>query len=109
MSARTSLVIFASRTSVYRIAAGVIAVDRAEISLPVDQRIAHRKILRHADDRVVDRRVAVRMIFTDHVADDAGRFFIWLVERIAELEHRPKNAAVDGFEAVADVGQGRGR
>lgn len=44
-----------------------IAVDRAEIALAVDQRHAQREVLRHADHRVVNRLVAMRMVFTDHV------------------------------------------
>ena len=58
-----------------------IAVDRAEIALPVDQRQAHGEILRHAHQRVVDRLVAVRMVFTDDVADDARRLAVRLVPR----------------------------
>ena len=42
--------------------------------LAVDQRKTHRKILRHADERVVHRHIAMRMIFTDHVTDDARHF-----------------------------------
>ena len=53
-------------------AAGVIAVDVAEIALPVDQRIALGEILGEAHQRVVDRLVAVRMELADHVADDLG-------------------------------------
>ena len=52
---------------------GVIAVDVAEIALPVDQRVARGEILREAHQRVVDRLVAVRMELADHVADDAWR------------------------------------
>ena len=55
---------------------GRIAVDRAEIALPVDQRQAHGKFLRHAHQRVVDRLVAVRMVLTHRVADDARRFAV---------------------------------
>ena len=51
----------------------VIAVDIAEIALPVDQRIALGEILREPHQRVVDRLVAVRMEIADHVADDAWR------------------------------------
>ena len=47
-----------------------IAIDRAEVSLAVDERIAHVEILREADERVVDRRVAVRMVFAEDFADD---------------------------------------
>ncbi len=52
----------------------VIAVDIAEIALPVDQRVAHREILRQAHQRVVDRLVAMRVELADDVADDAGAF-----------------------------------
>jgi hypothetical protein len=52
-------------------AAGVIAVDRAEVALAVHQHVAHRKVLRHAHDGVVHRLVAVRVVLADDVADDA--------------------------------------
>ena len=55
---------------------GVIAVDIAEIALPVDQRIALREILREAHQRVIDRDLAMRMELADHVADDAGAFLV---------------------------------
>ena len=48
-----------------------IAVDRAEVALTVDEHVAHREVLGHADERVVDRAVAVRVVLTDDVADDA--------------------------------------
>ena len=58
---------------------GVVAVDRAEVALAVDQHVAQREILRHAHDGVVHRGVAVRVVLADDVADDAcallvGRF-----------------------------------
>ena len=72
---------------------GVIAVDVAEIALAVDQRIAKREILREADHRVVDRLVAVRMIFADDVADDARRFLVGAGGVEPEQPHRPQQAA----------------
>ena len=57
-----------------------IAVDRAEIALPVDQRHAHGEVLRHAHQRVVDRLVAVRVILAHHVADDARRLAVGAVQ-----------------------------
>ena len=65
----------------------VIAVDRAEIALPVDQRHAHRERLRHAHHGVVDRRVAVRVVLAHHVADHAGGLAIRPVRRVAGLLH----------------------
>ena len=82
-----------------------IAVDRAEVALPVDQRQAHGEILRHAHQRVVDRLVAVRVIFTHHVADDARRLHVFLVRRMAVLVHRIEDAPMHRLETVARVGQ----
>ena len=83
----------------------VIAVDVAEVALPVDQRIALREILREPHQRVVDRLVAVRMVFADHVADDARR----LLERLAGIEpqlpHGVQQAPVHRLEPVARIRQ----
>jgi hypothetical protein len=54
----------------------VVAVDRAEVALAVDEHVAHREVLRHAHDRVVDRLVAVRVVLADDVADDARRLLV---------------------------------
>ena len=53
---------------------GRVAVDASEVALTVDQRHTHGKILRHADQRIVNRGIAVRMIFTDHFADHTRAF-----------------------------------
>jgi len=47
-----------------------VAVDGAEVALPIHQRIAHGKILRHTHQGVIYRRIAMRVIFTDDVTDD---------------------------------------
>ena len=57
---------------------GRIGVDRAEVAVPVDERIAQRKILRHAHERVVNRAIAVRMVALEHLADDTGAFSMLL-------------------------------
>ena len=64
-----------------------------------------REILRHAHQGVVDRLVAVRVVLAHHVADDAGRFHVCLVRRVAVLVHRVEDAPVHGLEPVAGVGQ----
>ena len=84
---------------------GRIAVDRAEIALSVDERNAHREVLRHANESVVDRKLAVRMILTDHVADGARRLVVGTVGGEVELAHRIENAPMHGFQTVANVGQ----
>ncbi len=51
---------------------GGIVVDRAEVALAVDELVAHREVLRHAHERVVDGRIAVGVIVAHHLADDLG-------------------------------------
>ena len=83
----------------------VIAVDIAEIALPVDQRIARGEVLREPHQRVVDRLVAMRMEIAHHVADDLGG----LLERRAGIEpqqlHPVQDAAVHRLQPVARIGQ----
>ncbi len=83
----------------------VIAVDIAEIALAVDQRIALREALREAHKCVVDRLVAMRVIFADDVADHARAFLEARAGVELELAHGEEHAPVHGLEAVAHVGQ----
>ena len=53
---------------------GVVAVARAEVALPVDQRIADVEVLRESGHRVIDRGVAMRMVVAHHVAGNFCRF-----------------------------------
>ena len=85
-----------------------IAVDRAEVPLPVDQRIAQREVLHHAHQRVVDRPVAVRVILAQHVADHRRRLLVGPPGHEPELVHRVQDAAVHRLEAVAHVGERAG-
>ena len=50
----------------------------------------------------------MRMIFTKHLAHDTGGFFIGRIGADAHIVHGKQDAAVDGFQAVAGVGQGAG-
>ena len=84
---------------------GGISVHRAEIAVAVDQRHPHIEVLRHAHQRVVHRRVAVRVIFSQTVAHDLGTFFVRLVRRQPELVHRVQNAALNGLQTVLHPGQ----
>src|SRR5829696_6111602 len=53
-----------------------IRIHRPEIALTVDQRNAQRPRLHHAREGVVDRAVAVRVILTHDVTDNASRLAI---------------------------------
>ena len=85
---------------------GRVAVDRAEVALAVDERVAHREVLGEPDERVVQRAVAVRVVLAHHLADDRRALAVRARRGQAHLAHRVQDPAVDGLEAVADVGQG---
>ena len=85
---------------------GAVAVDRAEVALPVDERVAHREVLGEPDEGVVQRDVAVRVVLAHHLADDRGALAVGAGRRQPHLAHRVEDPAMDGLEAVADVGQG---
>jgi len=74
-------------------------------ALPVDQRIAQREILREAHERVVRRLVAVRVVFTEHVAHHARRLHRLRVGTETHFVHREQDAALHRLLAVADVRQ----
>ena len=73
---------------------GVIAVHRAEVTLAVHQHVAQREVLRHANNRVVNRAVAVRVVFTNDVTHDTRRFFVRAVPVVVQLVHGEQDAAM---------------
>src|SRR5215212_566717 len=83
-----------------------IAVHAPEVPLAVHQRVAHREVLRQPGERVVDRRVAVRVVFTDDLADDCCALAVRPVRLKAEVVHSVEHASGDRLEAVPDVRQG---
>ena len=83
-----------------------VAVDRAEVALTVDQRIAQREVLHHAHQRLVGRGIAVRVILAEDVADHARAFDVRAVPDVVGFVHRKQHAAMHRFEAVPDIGQG---
>ena len=82
-----------------------VAVHRAIVALPVQQRQPHGEVLRHAHHGVVDRRIAVGVVLAHDVADHAGRLAVGLVPVVAVLVHRVEDAAMHRLQAVAHVGQ----
>lgn len=84
---------------------GRVVAGRAEVAVGVHQRHPHRPRLRETDQRVVDRGVAVRVVGTHDVADDAGALVEALLGPVAAVVHGVEDAAVDGLETVPHVGQ----
>ena len=84
---------------------GGVAVHRTEVTLSVDQGVAHVPGLGHTDQCPVHRAVAVGVIFTEHVAHNTGRLTGRFVVGDAQSHHAVENAAVNGLESVANIGQ----
>ena len=80
-------------------------VRGAEVAVAVDDRQPHRPGLRHPDQGVVDRAVAVRVEPAHDLADDAGALHVPAVGAQAHVGHRVEDPALHRLEAVAGVGQ----
>ena len=85
---------------------GRAVVERAEVAVPVDERHAHREVLREPHEGVVDRRVAVRVQPSHDVADDACALDVTAIGAQAHLAHLVQDAALHRLEPVAGVGEG---
>jgi hypothetical protein len=84
---------------------GRIALDRAEISLAVDEPFAHRPGLRHVDEGRVNDRFAVRVIIARRIAADLGAFPVLPARKERQIVHGEQNAPLGRFQAIAGVGQ----
>ena len=84
---------------------GFIAIHGPKVPLPVDQRQTHGEVLRHADHCIVDRAIAVRVIFTHHVPDHTGRFAECFVIIKSVLVHGVQNTSMHRLQAVSDIRQ----
>src|SRR5699024_8145003 len=82
---------------------GAVVAAGAEVPLAVDHRIAHGPRLGQADQGVVDRRVAVRVVVAHGVGHRLGGLHVAALRPVPVVPHRVENAAVHGLEAVPDV------
>ena len=84
---------------------GRVVARRAEVAVAVDQRVAQRPRLREPYEGVVDRAVAVRVVVTHDVTDDAGALEVAAVGTVTTVVHGVQHPAVHRLEAVAHLGQ----
>ena len=87
---------------------GFITVHGSKVTLPVEQWQRHRKILCHTYQGVINRAVAMRVVFTHRVTNGTRGFSVRFVERVAGFVHRVQNAAVHRLKAIAQIGNRAG-
>ena len=82
-----------------------IAVDRAEIPLAIDERVAHVEWLRQPHQRRIDDRFAVRMVIARGISGDLGALAIAARGRQIQVVHRDQNAPLSWLQSVANIRQ----
>ena len=87
---------------------GSVAVARTEVTLSVDERVALRKVLRHANKCFIGGAVAVGVVAAEYIADYACTFDGFCAGVAAKAQahagHGIQDASLHRFLAVADVG-----
>ena len=84
---------------------GRIAFDRTEVSLAIDERLAHRPRLRHVHERRVNHRFAVRVIVTARVTANLRALTMLPVREEREIVHRVEDAALRRLQSIARIRQ----
>ena len=82
-----------------------VTVDRTEVSMSVNQHIAHIEILRHMDHRFIDGGITMGMIFTHGIAHDTGGFTIRTGRIKMQFAHGIEDTALNRFQTVSDIRQ----
>ena len=81
-------------------------VHRPEVAVPIHQREPHGEGLGHADERVIDGGVTVRVVLAHHLADDTTALDVPTLRPEPELAHTEQDSSLHGLEPVAGVRQG---
>ena len=84
---------------------GRVAVDRSEVALAVDERIAQAEVLGHADQRLVQGEVSVGVVLGHRLAHHPGALPIGGGGAQPHLVHRVQDSPMDRLQAVAHVRQ----
>ena len=85
---------------------GAISVYRAEVSVAVHQHVSGGEVLGQPHHGVVNRAVAMRVVFTHNLTDDTGRF-LRFVRRYAQLAHAVQILRCTGFMPSLTSGRAR--
>ena len=82
-----------------------VTVHRTEVSVPLHKRVPQGEWLCQTNHRAVDRRVAVRMVTTQHVTDRGCRLAEGLGVGQTVLIHCVEDTPLTRLHAVADIGE----
>ena len=85
---------------------GRVAIEGSEVPLPGHQQLAHAERLGHAHERLVDGRIAVRVVLAHHLANDPGALARRPIRPQPLFAHGVEDAPLHRLESVPDVGQG---
>ena len=86
-----------------------IALDRAEVTLTIDKRFAHRPWLGHVHESGINGSITVRVILTHRLTNNTGTLQVSLRCRQGKvMVHRVEEATLGGLQAIAGIGQGPG-
>ena len=81
-----------------------VAVHATEVTVTVYESTSDGKVLRKSYQSVVNRAVAVRMVFTEHVTDDKRTLTVGLIGGQTEFVHIEEDSSVYGLKTVSYVG-----
>ena len=85
-----------------------VAVNRAEVSVTLYERIAVGKVLRHTNHSSVNGRVSVRMVAAENITDRSRRLTEGSVVGQVVLVHSVHYSSLTGLHTVANVGKRTG-
>ena len=83
-----------------------VAVNRTEVTLSVHKHVAHVPALSHTHQSAIDRQVAVWVILTEHLTNDARTLLIRVAACVADTEHTVEDAAVYRLKSIANIREG---
>ncbi len=83
-------------------------VQRAEITMAVDQRQSHGERLGQTHHGLVNGGIAMRMELAHHLADHTGRFHIRAVRIQIHLAHLIDDAPLHRLQTIPGIGQSAG-
>jgi hypothetical protein len=86
---------------------GFITIDRTEVAVAIDQGVTDRERLSQTNERQIQSGVAVRVVFAHDIADDTSGFLIRFARFDALFVHAEDNAALNRFQTIADIRDGR--